>query len=467
MEPTPIEATVADDGVDPAPGQHTPISGAPSVNLPMPPTPTSSNSATFRHMSEFQTHHRPLPPAAPFESASSYDEVKPEQHTPSPVRVPADVVGSCYNISDSEDMDDDENNASIEISPKATYIPMPDSNTVLEHCSTSLITYSLVINTTLRIIVCLSDTCKKALDPHQALTHARSHNRHLPPLPDDFMTTLQATYQLRSRQDFEAPTSPIPPVFGLEISLHPQYFCKSCHHGYSDIRSFNSHKSNTQSACYEPPNSRIYYKSHSQRVFKQYIPVDRTKLALRRPGHSYSALLSHRPHYQFKEADNRVCQPEDQQNVEAFFNKSGWINVLSGHDYKAVAEACRAPCEEEPWGLALQSACQRYFERASSSISREHDYGFLKKIATIHANKCALLHPACGCYVNLTHLTARKPIRTPLAPWNVHPKRSTLALFANCSSMLFDPLSRGLNRSRSIPPSTTPRKHRSCRYAKV
>ncbi|CAK5276964.1 unnamed protein product [Mycena citricolor] len=163
----------------------------------------------------------------------------------------------------------------------------PGPDTVTHDDDHDLERYNLVINTQLRLIICIP--CSKAVLPARLRRHLLDKWPRLD-VPDDIGEKLRSKYNVAATHDWPFPQARILPVFGLPILPNPYLFCQSCHHGYSSHTSLASH--HYQRTCARSSDqSPGHFIAYGQTVGfdpRVVFPVDTSLLAtpVRRPAFS-------------------------------------------------------------------------------------------------------------------------------------------------------------------------------------
>ncbi|KAH9477263.1 ATP-dependent DNA helicase tlh1 [Psilocybe cubensis] len=356
--------------------------GSPPTMIPAPVTPAASRPSTrtflgLRAISS-QGSPRPLvsspgsPPTmipgpvspAPLRnvSAQRMTPTPPGMHQPPPIRATPttamEVDVSLYDI-------------------------VPDDHTVIYDDAHNLPALGIVINTFLKIVICIE--CGEAIEPASVCAHVKQHNAHYTPGPT-LLEDLRRKYGIVSLAEIAYSAGPIRPIFGIPIEADQLHFCSKCHRGYNSLLSLRGHQSNGQ-RCQVPITQRACYTMYGQILTKgpskRYFPVDTSCLSLRQDiPFAYSTVFGTTmpppPDY----TQLPVQDIEDPQNLSSFLFREGWLDAVKGLTPVDIQEVTRLPdAKTEPWGKQLQLAAHHALASVQLLVNEHHTFGMTHNIA--------------------------------------------------------------------------------------
>lgn len=275
------------------------------------------------------------------------------------------------------------------------YQQLPDPYAVLEHETYNLPALGIVINTLLCCVICIE--CGEGIEPTNIHAHARQHNPHhtaAEAIGDDLTTE----FGLVTMERVPYPLYPIPPLFGLPIDPDMLHFCTACHRGFHGVSGLRSHQS-SPGRC--DARGRGFYVGHGQMLtngkHRRYFPVNVSGLKPPpSPSVDYSLVFEQTlpPPVDYSKAPIRNV--EDQQNLNTFLFREGWLDAVNGFSPEDILEAVRMPNDDDGlWARALQKAAHRSLEYVQCLISEHHGFGLTEAIAQFYP-MCVLVRSVLG-----------------------------------------------------------------------
>ena len=229
-----------------------------------------------------------------------------------------------------------------------------------------LIAYSLCVNNTYKILICLS--CRILVKPSSIRTHlSRTHK--CKKLPKDLVAMFKEKYDLIDT--IPIITQNILPVFGLR-TLKRMMVCSKCSHGYSTAKSFNDHLYHDHKGEKHP-----FYLSPVQRFTSSqnspYFPVVVPYLLEDGPRSDFEILLSQDCNTDISSEPMEFTQ--DFHLLSRFLTKSRWTEVVNGLVPKFVRQFVGPVTGDEGnfedlsiFTQAWLAGCQRLVQEQSNQI---------------------------------------------------------------------------------------------------
>ncbi|KAF8872171.1 hypothetical protein CPB84DRAFT_1753691 [Gymnopilus junonius] len=332
----------------------------------------------------------PAPDSDALPSSDGDDVDQPEhikaEYMDNEIRVPADYHGEVID----EDMITDIEATEFErcqpppFNP-SDYICLPDASTITAHKAVNLQALGLVVNKTFKIVICLH--CHRAPDIETIVAHVKEHLPKPIAIPANLSELLITTFGVVPLRLVRYFSSPIPPVFGVNVYRDPYVFCKTCNRGYANLSILRGHQSNA-GRCHNPRKERRYYMSYAQSLtftsHHRYFPVDITRLQRRteaQPDYVAVFTVTHPPAVDFSALP--LQDVEDELNLNQFMFREGWNSYTRDKLASDIIESSRAALKEETWGFASLKAATRYLGKIQGLINQHYSFGLLTQIGDI------------------------------------------------------------------------------------
>ncbi|KAF8868612.1 hypothetical protein CPB84DRAFT_1857350 [Gymnopilus junonius] len=265
------------------------------------------------------------------------------------------------------------------------YICLPDASTITAHKAVNLQALGLVVNKTFKIVICLH--CHRAPDIETIVAHVKEHLPKPIAIPANLSELLITTFGVVPLRLVRYFSSPIPPVFGVNVYRDPYVFCKTCNRGYANLSILRGHQSNA-GRCHNPRKERRYYMSYAQSLtftsHHRYFPVDITRLQRRteaQPDYVAVFTVTHPPAVDFSALP--LQDVEDELNLNQFMFREGWNSYTRDKLASDIIESSRAALKEETWGFASLKAATRYLGKIQGLINQHYSFGLLTQIGDI------------------------------------------------------------------------------------
>ncbi|KAJ7120621.1 hypothetical protein C8R43DRAFT_1136784 [Mycena crocata] len=264
------------------------------------------------------------------------------------------------------------------------FLRSPEPTTITTHPNLPLRAYGIVINMDLGgVIICVN--CGRCITPNDAYEHIHAHFIDLD-LPPNLGDILERTFKLRSLRDIKPPKPFGPPIYGLTLYPDALRFCTRCGHGFSNERSLRSHQS-SQNCPRIANEGDEHFISYGQGLgfTSAMFSVDITRLTRRDesdvdPAQIYTATYLPTPDY----SQLPVSLPVNNQDLDQFFHREGWIEHLAGVTPQAINALVDLPDEKQHhWLPRLRDYIMKYLGIVQRYIKRHTSHGLMRKMAQV------------------------------------------------------------------------------------
>lgn len=324
--------------------------------------------------------------------------------------------------------------------------------------------HGLVLNTTHQVLICIA--CKGIINPRDVRSHFLDYHKELKTrrtLQKEFDREIIHHHPNLTHHPI-LPTLAVPPLPGLAPPLPDFTQCKTCHHCYNTLRSFNLHQ------CSKPTPSTT--TTHVQRFMQHngspWFPVQLPSSSSPPPPLSDPWYLYQKQAHSPNDASRKPATNENYRVLHQFLHKEQWISRVQGLKHEDLIPLVAYSANHYRYGglhkyiatflSEMQDASQAYYLRRliSTRPAEEHDQTQVRHHRAVNSTTidayARIVASVIACIHRVT-TDPSPPYSFPVTP-EVASTCKTLISLLSPSRTIDDP----------VPTQPEPRDHHDCSY---